>query len=138
MKYLIDTNIFLRIFVKEDKTSHQECIELLSKIKQRKIDACTSSLVLAEVAWSLKSFYKSSKEDVVRCVSAIINTPGMKIIDGYQHSLALQMYGDHKAKYIDAVLASIPNVLEKRLAIVSYDKDFDKFSVLRVKPGEVV
>jgi predicted nucleic-acid-binding protein len=137
MKYFIDTNIFLRTLVKEDERSFDACQKFLAKVKRQKIKGLTGSLVLAETVWTLSSYYRFSRRQVVKAIKSIISLKNLKIIDNYNHPLALELFNESKVKYIDSLMASIDQVQEKKWQIVSYDKDFDKLGIRRIEPGDL-
>jgi len=136
--YLIDANVFLRFLVPENKTSYQECVQLFSALKAKKIQATTSSIVLAEVQWTLKSFYRLPKRDVLESLQAINSTKGLTIRDKFDMRAALKLWGQHKAKFVDCLLASDKSVQKGETIIVSYDKEFDKLGVIRREPGDLL
>lgn len=138
IKYFIDTNIFLRTLVKEDIKTFQDCRQFLESVKLNKIKAVSSNLVLAEIAWTLSGYYGFSKDNVTRALKGIINLRGLKLTDNFNPALALSLYEDNNIKYIDAVLASMEQLYEKKWIIVSYDKDFDILNVKRMEPAEVI
>jgi predicted nucleic-acid-binding protein len=41
----------------------------------------------------------------------------------------------HKAKWIDCLIASAPDIQSGETAVVSYDRDFDRLGVVRLEPG---
>lgn len=137
-KYFIDTNIFLRTLIKEDVKSFQDCRSILEAIKFNKIKGVSSNLVLAEIAWTLSSYYNFAKDDVVKALKGVVSLRGLRLADNINIALALSFYGDHPVKYIDAALASIPQLYEKKWIIISYDKDFDKLNINRKEPDEVI
>lgn len=110
----------------------------LEQIKENKIKAITGSIVLAEIVWTLASFYGFSKERVTRALRGIINLRGLKIVDDYQSFLSIELYEKYNIKYIDAVIASYKIIQEKKCCIVSYDRDFDKLPLLKKEPGDLV
>ncbi|OGK35629.1 hypothetical protein A3A93_05215 [Candidatus Roizmanbacteria bacterium RIFCSPLOWO2_01_FULL_38_12] len=136
-RYFIDTNIFLRVLIKEDEKSFQECILLLKTIKENKLKAVTSSVVLAEIVWTLLSFYTFPKNRTAEAVESIINLRGLQVLDNYNHRLAIKTFAQSKIKYIDALISSIKEILEKKWIIISYDRDFDKLNVIRKEPHDV-
>jgi len=136
MKYFIDTNVFLRVLIKEDNKTFNDCYQFLKKIKSGKLTGLTASLVLAEVSWTLLSYYKFPQKKVIQAVRGIINLKNLKISDNYDHFLALKLWEAKKAKYIDTVIASIRQIQTKEWIIVSYDKDFDKLGVKRLEPKD--
>jgi predicted nucleic acid-binding protein len=137
MRYFIDSNIFIRTLHKENEKSFLECVSLLKSIKKNRIDACTGTVVLAEIAWTLRSFYQIEKTIISAGLRSILNINGIRIIDNYNHNTALDIYEKYSIKYIDALIASIDDVFSKKMTIVSYDRDFDKLKVLRKEPGEI-
>ncbi|MFS8159663.1 MAG: PIN domain-containing protein [Candidatus Roizmanbacteria bacterium] len=138
MVYFIDTNIFIRAIVKDDKKASSECEKLLTYIKEGSIRATTSTLVLAEIIWTLQSFYSFSKKGATRVVKGIMNLSGLSIVDSYNPLMAIELYEAKSIKYIDAVIATSEDVRAKRATVVSYDGDFDKVGVLRKEPSEII
>lgn len=138
MRYFIDTNIFLRVLIGDDKNQFEECTLFLKAVKNNRVEAVTATIVLAEIAWTLSSYFGFSKQKTIQGVRSIINLRGLKIIDRYDHLLTLFLYEKYSVKYIDALIASNELIQNKELCVVSYDADFDKLSVLRKEPAEAI
>ena len=136
MIYFIDTNIFLRVLIKEEK--FEECYQFLDLVRQNKIKAITSSPVMAEIDWVLEGFYKFEKMEVIKGLKSILKLKGLRIIDKMDVSLAIEFYKNYNIKFIDALIASNPKIFKKEITIISYDKDFDKINVLRKEPKEIL
>lgn len=136
-KVFIDTNIFLRTLIEEDKKSFKDCFQLLQNIKTNKLKGVTSSVVLSEIAWTLLSYYNFSKQEVIKALRSIINLRGLNIVDKSQFRLALSLYEKNSIKFIDALIASNADIFNKKIPIVSYDKDFDKINVKRMEPHQI-
>lgn len=137
MTYFIDSNIFLRVLIKENHKQFQDSFNLLQAVKRNKIEAFTNTVVLAEVAWTLLSFYKIPKVKVIEGIKGIIQLRGLKILDKYNHLTALDFFENNSIKYIDSLIASTDEISSKKICIVSYDADFDKLHLLRKEPHEV-
>jgi len=133
-KYFVDTNVFLRVIVKENRSLFQDSWDFLSLVKQGHITACTSNLVLSEINWVLSSFYKFNKQQVIQALESILNLKNLKINDKHDSFLSIDLYKKHKVKFVDCLIAS-NEIFQKDTVIVSYDKDFDKLGVVRVEPG---
>ena len=138
MNYFIDSNIFLRVIVEEDKKSFSECRDLLQKIEDGKFRGFSSNIVMAEIVWVLSSFYKLKKEKILVGLSGIRNLKGLNLVDKFRFDLALRLYSRFQVKFIDSLIASIPEISSKAWQVVSYDRDFDKFGISRVEPDEVL
>ncbi len=137
-KYFIDTNVFLRVFTGDNPKMLTECLVLFEKIKKGKISAVTSGIVISEIVWTLGSFYNFSKDKVTDAVRSILNIPNLEIKDRYSYLKALDMYKKNSVKFIDVLIASIYEVQNKELVILSYDKDFDKLGVKRIEPSDII
>jgi predicted nucleic acid-binding protein len=134
----IDTNVFLRVLVREDEKAFGDCKALLGAIREGKYKAVTSGLVLAEMVWVLRSYYGVERNEVCEKLKGMLALKNLRIVDGYDHGLAVKLYSEHNVKFIDACIASISQVREKKVTVVSYDKDFDSLEVRRVEPGELI
>jgi len=138
MIYFIDTNIFLRVLVKEEEKAFRECVQVLNLIKQNKIKASTSSLILSEVEWILEVFYHFEKQKVVDALKSILNLKGLKILDKFDPRITLEIFQEKNVKFIDALIASNPLIFKKAAKVISYDKDFDKLKIIRIEPKAII
>ena len=140
MTFFIDSNIFLRVLAKEDEKTFEECRNLLTKIKNSSSghEFITGSVVIAEVAWTLISYYKSPKDIVVRGIDSVFGTKGISFSDTYDLKNAVKIYSRYNIKFIDALIASIPQIDNKKWTVISYDRDFDKIGTVRKEPKPVI
>jgi len=136
-RYFIDTNIFIDILMRRDEKRFIQCSRFFQKVKLNKIKAATGNVVLAELIWTLKSFYGIGKEEIVRRIKSIIKLRGIKLVDNYDPLRAIDLYQSKSIKYIDALIASIRPIQEKKWTVVSFDKDFDRIAVNRKEPGKI-
>ncbi len=123
-KTFIDTNIFLRYLTKDDPLKYDKCREIFKKAIEGNAELATSGIVIAELIWTLLSYYKVQKTDVIEKISIIVNTDNLYIPDKDVITDALVLFGRKNIDYIDAYNA----VFMKRYGfeeIYSYDKDFD-------------
>lgn len=133
MTYIVDTNIFLRTLIKEDEKVFHDCIEFLKLVKTNKIEAVIPGVVLSEIVWTLKSFYKFPKEKVIQSLDSILKLSGLKVVDNYNYERTLKLYKNKNVKYIDCLIASLAT--DKNYTVVSYDKDFKKLKNKNLEPG---
>jgi|SRR3989344_2856548 len=137
MKYFIDTNVFLSVAAHDNLEHLNQSKGLLAKIKSGEIDGVTGDIVLAEMNWVLSSFYKFPKARIVKLLNGVINIPNLEINNAYNSRSAIRLFGNTNVKYIDCVIASIPQIVAKEWVVVSYDEDFKKLPVLWKKPSGV-
>lgn len=120
----VDTNIFIRYLTKDDPTKYDRCRELFKRALEGKIILASSGMVIAELIWTLLSYYKVSKADVIEKVSIIVSTESLHIPDKDIIADALVFYGRKNIDYIDAYNAVFMKYHGYR-EIYSYDRDFD-------------
>ena len=123
-KKFIDTNLFLRYLTKDDPLKYERCRDLFKNAMGGKIAIVTSGLVIAELIWTLLSYYKVSKADVVEKISILVATDKLFIPDKEIISDALVLYGMKNIDYLDAYNAVLMRSYGLN-AIYSYDEDFD-------------
>lgn len=123
-KKFIDTNIFLRYLTRDDVIKYEKCRKIFKKAIDGKIDLITSGMVIAELIWTLLSYYKVPKVEVIEKISIIVSTENLYIPDKGIITDALVLYGRKNIDYIDAYNA----IFMKSHGLnetYSYDKDFD-------------
>lgn len=97
-----DTNLFLRYLTNDVPTQADAVEQLLHRAAAGEIALVTSTLVIAEIVWTLESFYQLTKDDIREKVLAILNTPGLDVADADQILQAITWYADHNVDFADA------------------------------------
>ena len=130
----IDTNIFLRYLTKDDASKYDKCREIFKKCVEGKLELVTSVIVIAELIWTLLSYYKVQKADVIEKISILVSTDNLYIPDKDIITDALVLYSRKSIDYIDAYNA----VFMRHYGfeeIYSYDEDFDAVeNIKRTEP----
>ncbi|HLG30076.1 MAG TPA: PIN domain-containing protein, partial [Candidatus Brocadiales bacterium] len=88
------------------------------------IGLVTSGMVIAELIWTLLSYYKVSKTDIVDKISVIVSTENLYIPDKDIIMDAVIFYSRKNIDYIDAYNAVFMRYHDFQ-DIYSYDRDFD-------------
>ena len=134
---LVDANVFLRIFIKENESSFRHCQAFFEAVKTGHIAAYIPTLVVAEVSFVLSSHYKLSKPAILQALASMGVSSGLAMIDDLQASLGVMLYKTHNVKLIDCLLASSKRVQSGKASILSYDRDFDKLGIRRAEPEDL-
>lgn len=71
-KVFIGTNYFLRFLLKDDKVQSTEAKKLFLEGAQGKKDLLTSTIVIFEIYWVLKSFYQEKKDKILQLLRDIL------------------------------------------------------------------
>jgi len=125
MEYkFVDTNIFLRYLTKDDLSKYERCREMFKKALEGEIAISTSGMVIAELIWTLLSYYKVSKAEVIEKVSVILGTENLFVPDKDVLADALVLYVRKNIDFIDAYNAVFMKYHGLR-EIYSYDEDFE-------------
>lgn len=135
---LIDTNVFLRTFVKENERMFLECTGVLQLVSHSTIAAYTNTIVLAEIQFVLTTIYRYPRERIRAALESILSIPNIKISDDTDARLAIDTYGKTNIKFADCLLASSKRIQNGSAAMLSYDRDFDKLGIRRVEPAELL
>ncbi len=98
----VDTNIFLRFLTDDQPEMAEKCQRLFKKAMAGEIRLVTSLLVIAEIVWTLESFYKLEKRDVADKVTKILLTPNIECPESEVLLPALDFYASRNVDFIDA------------------------------------
>ncbi|MCX6793861.1 MAG: PIN domain-containing protein [Candidatus Gottesmanbacteria bacterium] len=134
----IDTNIFLRVLVKENERMFRECKGILALISKGDVVAYTNTIVLTEIQFVLTSIYKETREKIGVALESVCSIAALKIIDDTDAHGALFMYGKTNVKFSDCLIASSKRIQSESAVVLSYDRDFDKLGVRRVEPKQLL
>lgn len=105
-RVFVDTNVFLRYLTNDVPTQADAVERLLRRAGAGEIVLVTGIMVIAEIVWTLESFYKLPRVDIQAKVRAIINTPGLEVHDRIVISQAISDYVDKNVDFGDAYNAT--------------------------------
>jgi predicted nucleic acid-binding protein len=128
----VDTNIFLRYFIRDDATKAARCFEFFQRVKAGDEQATTSESVIAEVVYVLSSakMYNVPRDRISALLLPMITLRGMRLAHATTYVRALDVYAREQIDFEDAL--SVAHIEREGLpAIVSYDKDFDTVQGIR-------
>lgn len=120
----VDTNIFLRFLTRDDPTKFERCRRLFEQAVAGAITLRTSELVIAEIVWTLLSYYNLPKPVVIEKVGQILNTPNLAVTNQEVLIEALVLWSRHNCDFIDAYNVALMH-RDGLTELVSYDTDFD-------------
>ena len=118
----VDTNVFLRFFVRDIESFYQKARDLFEKGESGKLKLETSDLVIAEIVWVLESYYDFSRSEIKEVIDTILETRNLKVANHSRVKEAVALYSAGKMDFIDAC-----NIAYMR------SKDFKKVATFDVK-----
>jgi uncharacterized protein len=133
----IDTNLFLRYLTNDIPEKADLVEELLQRAALGEVVLVTTSLVIAEIVWTLTSFYGLSRHQIRDRVLAILNTPGLEIAESDLLIEAATNYAAKNVDFIDAYNAAWMVQQHLSTAYTFDRRHFSRFENITVKmPGE--
>lgn len=135
-KLFLDTNIWLRYFVKNNLDQYEASLKLILKAEQGEVRLYTSSVVLMEINHVAHKIYQIPKEQIMIWFKAIDQIRNITLIEKTNFNLALSFYQKYNIKLADCVIAS---QLPKKVTLVSFDEELSKIKeIITKKPQEVL
>ena len=118
--YFIDTNVFLRYLTNDDPVKAERIEKLFEQAEQENMVLTTSHLVIAELVWTLESYYKLKPSQIEELILKIINTPFIALPEEDLIIQALDLYVTRNIDFIDAYNAYFMRELDIE-QIYTYD-----------------
>ena len=130
----VDTNLFLR-YLTNDVPAQADAVEsLLRRAGKGHVQLVTTGMVIAEIVWTLESYYELDKKEIQAMVLGILNTEGLDVIDSDLILQAIVPYSDKNVDFIDAFNAAwmLKNNVDR---VYTFDQThFSRFDGLVAEP----
>jgi predicted nucleic-acid-binding protein len=101
-----DTNLFLRLLTNDVPEQVDAFVVLLKKAADGEFQFVINPLVIAEIVWTLESYYQQPKSRIQAQILAILNTPGLDVADSDLVLQAIYGYVEKNVDFIDAFNAA--------------------------------
>src|SRR5574340_550335 len=92
----VDTNVFLRFFVRDVESFYQKAKELFEKAEKGVVKLETSDMVIAEIVWVLESYYGFTKAEIKEVIDTILETRNIKVVNHSRVKEAVNLYASGK------------------------------------------
>ena len=133
MKPLIDTNVIVRFLIGDKNTKYKGLYKFFTLLEKGTIKVELKLVVLFQVLFVLKSFYKVHKKDIAEALLDLLKFKGITIREKKIIRQMLELWRDTSLEIVDCYLIAS---LQKNpgTTLYSYDHDFDRFSINRIEP----
>lgn len=136
MKFLLDTNIWIRYIVKDNDQQFAQAKELFAAIDAGVVKVYGSSIVFLEVNYVLKNLYRFKFEEILEVMSSMRSLRDVTIFEDVNIEIALQLFKVYRVKFSDCFIAS---QLRKDIILVTFDRELKKIKEITTKtPGEIL
>jgi predicted nucleic acid-binding protein len=105
-RVFVDANVFLRFFRKDSEEQRIRASRLFHQAAAGEILLVTGPPVLFEIAWTLRSLYKLTKEECLDVLNRILAFPGLEIIGRSLAEAALQLATESNQEFADSYIAA--------------------------------
>ena len=134
-KYLVDTNVLIRLLVKDDPVKFATIKKLVEKIENNELTLIIPTIVLAECCWLLKSYFKIEKQLISKYLLDIIQSENVEVEEEGVIE-ALKIYSEKNVDFADALISTKTN---RHVSVITWDKrDFRKLDCEFYTPEELV
>jgi predicted nucleic acid-binding protein len=132
VRYLVDTNILLRFLSGEPPAQAAAARKLFERAARGEVILEVPTLIVAEAYYTLVSFYEVERKVAAGKLSQLLQQHGVKLRDASSVLATLGWLQASSVGFSDAYLAATAS--EEKLAVVSFETDFDKLHVTRYEP----
>jgi len=133
-RYLVDTNVLLRFLSGQPAKQAEAAKRLFEDAASGTVSLDVSPVIVAEVLYTLVSFYKVDRVDAAVKLAAILRRRGVKVREADQVFGALDRLQTTNVGFADAFLAA--SGAQEGIPVASFDRDFEKFKdVTRFEPS---
>lgn len=134
--WFADTNLFLRYLTNDLPDQASAVEQLLRAAAAGEVELVTTSLVIAEIASTLESYYERPRQQIAEAVLAIANTPGLTLTDRDLVVQAAVWYAEKNVDFADAYNAAWALSQGLSVACTFDHQHFSRIGGLRVvSPG---
>lgn len=123
-KYIVDTNVFLRFLLKDNKKYFNQAQKYFAQAKEGKITLILLPQVLFEIDYVLRGVYSLSKKETVDILSTLVKSPALEIKNRKVLIEVVEKYKKINIDLFDIYLAGIAK--QQKAKLLSFDKDFRK------------
>lgn len=130
----IDANVLLRFLTGEPEGMADNAARLMRRAEEGEVLLILSPLVVAEIVWVLKSFYRRSAAEIAQVLVPLLSADGLEVKDREIMVGALELARDKNVDFVDAVIAL--EAVRGNEVVCSFDEtDFRRLPAIWVSPS---
>jgi predicted nucleic-acid-binding protein len=122
--YYIDTNVILRLFLKDDKDLSSKAFEYFNQARNGKTTLVIIPEILFEVEHVLRKLYKVSQEEISNNLFTLLKTPYIICNEKQTLLYSLKDYQNKNIGLVDCYL--FHSAKANGAEVLSFDKDLQK------------
>ena len=131
---LLDTNVILRFVLGDDEAHQEQAKRLFRQAVEGHVRLLLPTLVVAQVVWTLESFYQASREYITNVLHALVATPGVILLEPRVVPRCVEIYSACNVEIVDAYLVALAEETKTRTLATFNRRHFRRFSHLKLVP----
>lgn len=128
----LDANILIRFITQDPPDLYQRSVRLVERAERGEVTLRLLPIVVAEVIWVLRSFYRYTRFQIRDTLLPVVTAPGVVLEEVDLVESALNRMALGNVDFLDAFLAETAR--RQGGAVVSFDRDFRRLEVDWVQP----
>jgi predicted nucleic-acid-binding protein len=125
--------VLLRFLTGEPKNLADKAAHLMSRAERGEVVLCLSALVVAEMIWVLKSFYRYSLGEIAGVLVPLMSADGIEVEERDLLIQAIELAEARNVDFVDAFLAL--QASRRGEPVCSFDADFKRLPVELTVPS---
>ena len=130
---LLDTNVLIQFLTADKSPKYKTLYAFFQSLEQGQMRVELKLIVLFQVIFVLKGFYKVPKKQIVDGMKSILKFRGIRIKEKKIVLRTLELWLKYNVEIVDCYLIACLEGDTQNL-LYSYDRDFDKFKINRKEP----
>lgn len=128
----MDANVLLRFLTGEPEEMAKRAERLFENAERGELSLRVHTVVVAETAWVLQSFYGHSRADISDALVSLLTEHALKVEAASVVARALELMAHKNVDFADALLAE--SAKSAKEGVASFDRDFRKLGVEFMEP----
>ena len=130
---LLDTHVIVRFLTADRSHKYKRLYSFFKSLEIGEMRVELKLIVLFQVVFVLKSFYKVPKDQIVEGLLMLLRYKGIALKEKKIVLRTLEMWRNKNVEIVDCYLIACMEGDRQNL-LYSYDRDFDKFNIKRIEP----
>lgn len=130
---LLDTNVIIRFLLSDKTPKYKFLFGFFESLEHGELKVELKLIVLFQVVFVLKSFYKIPKLDITDKMLDLLRLKGLVVKEKKTVQRMMELWRDSDLEIVACYLIACLEG-DKQNILYSYDHDFDKFGINRKEP----
>lgn len=120
-KYLLDTNVILRLILRDSQKQYEDILELFNHAEVGKIELVCPSISLFETSFVLLGkYYNTPKEEFIPILETLLSLKIINFEEEETFRLALEIFSKNSISLVDSYLIAKSNL--QNFTFFSFDQ----------------